>query len=123
MARLAAGMLLPIPPKLLIPCELGSGMLPGAHWTAQVQAPLESSVPWPVVNPVPAETDEEESVAAGGGGAATEAVPAEEPEMMPEVDPVPSCWMARAWNSAKVLSAVGLMAKVIPRPQWLAGVF
>jgi len=117
-ARLAAGMLLPIPPKPLMPCELGSGMLPGAQRTEQLQAPVESIVPeLSVVNPVPAEEEEEESVAAGGGGAATEEVPEEEPETMPEVAPVPSSWMARAWNSAKVFSTVGLMAKVIPRPQ------
>lgn len=113
-----ANYLLPIPPKLLIPCTLGSGMLPGAHWTAQVQTPLESSVPWPVVNP---EEEEEESVETDEDEVSEEEVD-EVPETMVEVDPLPSCWMASCWNSTKVFSTVGLMAKVIPRPQWLSGV-
>jgi predicted small integral membrane protein len=37
---------------------------------------------------------------------------------MAEPVPLPACWIANAWNCAAVFSAVGLMLKTMPLPQW-----
>ena len=98
-----------MPPKLPRPCWTASGNDATPHKQEQEQAPVPSVVPLPLATDA-AGGGAAAVVAAGGAGGAAEAgggVPLD----------VPFCWMAIAWNMSWVLSAVGLMLKVIPLPQ------
>lgn len=106
------------PPKAPTPWAWTAGKAPVPQETAQTHWPA-CRLPVPCwTEPVAAapaadEAAEDAAGAAAAGGAAAVPLP-----VMALPAPVPFCAMAMAWNMAWVLSAVGLMEKVMPLPQW-----
>lgn len=117
-----------MPPKAPTPCA-AAGKEPAEQVTAQTQAPAPLIWPVPGVTAPPAAGAAGAAGAAAGGAAAgAEAAGAEAagaaaggvPPTMALGAPLPFCWIAIDWNRAWDFSAVGLMEKVMPLPQWLA---
>lgn len=115
------GMAPGMPPKALRPCAWTAGNAPAPQVTAQTHWPA-ANVPVPDVRPL---VEPVVAVLALLEAAAAEPVPVVPVEAVPLPVmalpvPLPFWAMAMDWNRAWVLSAVGLMEKVMPEPQWLA---